>query len=302
MALQYFDRKVVCATIVDAWQSHFNTEADPADGQWFTNGPNNNGGLFGQLTDTLASELIFDESQKIFTPNQVSAATAVVDNRNGLTPEQTVTLSYSYQDSTSSTHSTTNSLKASIGVEIKGKASLAVVGAEVSYKFGFEYGYSWTDATTTSSSETKSFSQAVPVKGVPKGRVYQVVLSCNKNTLKVPYRADVVLSGTTSACFERPVNGQSIWTVDAGTLCEWINQYGSAGGESYKYRRNPNNSSQGLLSLLGTMTATQTMNFRAATYDITDSFTGPQSPSLIRSATAGAVVAPSGKLISTTQL
>lgn len=282
MSLRYFDMRVIGAYIVDAWQNHFNTEMDPADGQWFTNGPGNNGGLYGKLSDRLATELAFDESKRIFTPNQIAAVTAIADNRDGLTPEQTVTLTYSYQDSTSSTHSTTNGLKVGVGIDIKGKAEFLGSGTEVTTKFTTEYTYSWTDATTTAKSETKTFSQTIPVRNIPKGRVYQVVLLANKNELKIPYHAYIYLSGRSCACFASPVNGQKIWSIDAGTLCEWINQFGSAGDESYKYGRAPHDRLQGLIALQGTMTATQTAMFTARTSDVTDSFTGSAPPDMSR--------------------
>jgi len=280
MALQFFDKRLVGQYIVDAWQQHLNTEMDPADGQWFTNGPGNNGGLYGKLTDTLASELIFDESRRVFTPNQVAAATGIADNRNGLTPEQTVTLTYAYQDSTSSTHSTSNSIKVATGIDINAKSEFFGSGGGVTIKFSTEYTYSWSDATTNSKSETKTFQQQIPVRVIPRGKVYQVVLMCNKDQLKIPYHANIYLSGTSSACFANPVNGQKIWTIDAGTLCEWINQFGAAGDESYKYGRDPNKPLQGICFLQGNMTATQTANFLARTFDITDLFTGSQPPSL----------------------
>lgn len=105
MALQFLDKRLVGAYIMDAWQNHFDTEIDPADGQWFTNGPDNNHiGLYGGLTDTLASELIFDESKQIFTPRQKEIKTATFDNLNGLAPSGAAKLIHSYENSTSSTH------------------------------------------------------------------------------------------------------------------------------------------------------------------------------------------------------
>jgi hypothetical protein len=276
MPLQFIDTRLIGAYVVDAWQNHFNTEMDPADGQWFTNGPGNNGGLYGKLIDKLASELVFDQSNRIFIPNQKVASTWTIDNRNGLTPEQSVTATYSYQDTASSTHSTTNGLKVGVGYDIKAKAEFFGTGAEATTKFSSEYTYSWTDTTTTSKTETKTFSQVIPVRNVPQGKVYQLILLCNEDKLKIPYHANIYLSGTSSACFASPVNGQKIWTVDAGTLCDWINEFGSAGSESYKYGRDPNNPQQGMISLLGSLTATQTWNFTARTSDITASYTGSQ--------------------------
>jgi len=100
MSLQFLDQKLLGQYILDAWQQAFETEMDPSDGQWYTRSPNSaHGGLYGGLTDTLASALVFDESKKIFTPHQIIADTAIVDNRNGLTPTSTVTLSYAYSNS-----------------------------------------------------------------------------------------------------------------------------------------------------------------------------------------------------------
>lgn len=269
MTLQFLDKKLIGAYLVDAWQNHFNTEMDPANGQWFTNGPDNNGGLYGKLTDTLVSELVFDKSKTIFTPNQVAAATGIADNRNGLTPNQTVTLTYQYSDVISSSHSTTNALKIGVGVDTKFTGNLVFVNTEVTAKFNTEYSFSWTDATTATKTETRTLTQTIPVT-IPSGKIYQVVLLCNKNELKIPYSANILISGQSAACFASPINGQNIWIFDAGTLCSWINQYGSAGDESYKYGRDPNNPSQGMISLQGTMTATQTTNFIARTFDVTD--------------------------------
>jgi hypothetical protein len=278
MTLQFLDKRLIGAYVVDAWQNHFSTEMDPANGQWFTNGPNNNGGLYGKLTDALVSELVFDQSKTIFTPHQLAAATGIADNRNGLTPNQTVTLTYQYSNATSSSHSTTNSLKIGVGVDVKFTGSLVFAQTEVSTKFSTEYGFSWTDTTTTTKSETQTFTQTIPVT-IPQGKIYQVVLLCNKNEFQIPYSANILVSGQSAACFASPVNGQNIWIVDAGTLCSWINQYGSAGDDSYMYGRNPQNPSQGMISLKGTMTATQTTNFIARTFDVTDSFKGTDVPS-----------------------
>jgi hypothetical protein len=272
MSLQYLDKRIIGAIIVDAWQKHLNTEKDPADGQWFTNGPNNNGGLYGQLTDKLASELVFLQNENVFTPHKIAAATGIVDNRNGLTPKSTVTLTYSYSDTATTTHSTTDALKLGYAVDIKAKAEFLGSGGEVTTKISTEYSFSWSKTKSDSKTETKTFSQSVPVENVPAGKVYQVTLLCDKTDLKAPFLADVHLSGQSTANFASPVNGQKIWSVDANTLCELINKFQSAGDESSKYCRDPNNPKQGLIRLRGELTATQTANFTAMTHDITDTY------------------------------
>ncbi|MBT0778748.1 ETX/MTX2 family pore-forming toxin [Paracoccus sp. pheM1] len=287
MTLQYLDTLGLGAIIVDAWQNHLETEKDPAGGQWFANGPGNNGGLFGKLTDTLASELVFDVPAQTFSVYQSAAATGIVDNRNGLTPEQTVGLSCTFQDTVTTTHSVSKAVKTGTTVSIKGTIDAKVVKKEFGISFTAEYSHSWTDATAVSKSESRSFSVSVPVRNVPAGRVWQVVLMANKKELSMPYRADIVLKGSTVANFLSPIRGQKIWQADAGTLCEWINRHGSAGDESWSYGRDPADPTQGRISLLGTLKAVHTVNFTVRTLDVTESFRPDGDGGLVLATNAG---------------
>ena len=271
MALKFLDKRIIGAIIVDTFQQQLNTEMDPANGQWFTNGPSNNGGLYGNLVDSLASALVFLPNEVVLTPHKLAAATAVIDNRNGLTPKQTVSLTYSTADTATTSHATTNALKVGIGVDIKASGTFLGVGVDVTTKISTEYAYSWSDTATKSVAETKQFAQSVPTEG-PAGKVFQVVLTCDKTDLKAPYYADVIISGSATANFASPVNGKKAWTIDAGTLCEWISKFGSADGESSRYMRDPANPTQGLIRMRGNLTAAITANFVVNTYDITDSY------------------------------
>ena len=286
MALQFLDTRLVGAYIVDAWQNHFETEKDPADGQWFTNGPGNNGGLFGKLTDSLASELIFDESKKVFSTHLFSADSNIVDNRNGLQSKVETTLTYMYSNSSTVTHSTTNGLKVGSSLKIANKTSIGVPATGVNettveVAFNTEYSYSWSDTTTKTATETQTVSRKTDLT-VPIGKVYQQILTCNKDTLKLPFAANIYLTGKSFACFGTPVNGQKIWDIDAGTLCEWINQFGSAGEVSHQYGRDPSNRERGIIALQGTMSAEQSRNFMVYTLDITDTYNAGQANSLPR--------------------
>ncbi|MBO0932286.1 ETX/MTX2 family pore-forming toxin [Fibrella aquatilis] len=277
MSLKFLDKHIVGAIIVDAFQQELNTEKDPADGQWFTNGPSNNGGLYGNLADALASALVFLPNEVVLTPRKLAAATATVDNRNGLTPKQTVTLTYSTTDTATTSHTTTNALKQGLSVTIKASGKFMGVGLEVSTQVSTEYSYSWSDTKTESKAETKQFSQSVPTD-VPAGKVYQVVLTCDKTDLKAPYHADIIITGKATANFASPVNGQKTWAIDAGTLCEWINKYGSAGDESSMYMRDPANPTQGLIRMNGQLTSAVTANFSVNTYDVTDTYNATGKP------------------------
>lgn len=271
MSLNFINKHIIGAIIVDAIQKELETEMDPADGQWFTNGPDNNGGLYGKLVDELASELVFLPQEVAITVNKLAAATGIADNRNGLTPKQTITLSYSTSNSSSTSHTTTNALKEGVGVDIKASGTFLGVGADVTTKITTEYTFSWSETTSKTVSETKQFTQSVPTE-TPAGKVYQVVLTCDKANLNTPFFADIILSGNCVANFASPVNGKKTWIIDAGTLCEWINKHESAGVESSKYIKNPLNSKQGLIRLKGTLTASETANFIVNTFDITDKY------------------------------
>ena len=276
MALQFIDKSQMVSWIIDAWQNELDTEMDPADGKWFTNGPGNSRvGLFGGLSDRLADELIFEETSKIFTPHQKSVDTAIVDNRNGLNPKSTVTLTYKYSDITTSTHGTSKAVKSGISEAIKVSASFSGIGVESTTTFSFDFTYSWSESNCKQKGEEHSFSQSVDVKP-PEGKVYQVLLMCNIDHLTVPYRALVRIMGKSEANFPGPVRGKKHWEIDAGTLCAWINKHGSAGDQSRRLGANPDEPGEGFFALEGTMTGTNTTNFTAVVKDITDSFTGDE--------------------------
>ncbi|WP_140918704.1 ETX/MTX2 family pore-forming toxin [Limnobaculum xujianqingii] len=273
MGLQFLDKRYIAAIIIDAWQSNLNTEMNPADGQWFTNGPDNNGGLYGYLVDKIATKLVFDQSQKVFEVHQKAAVTGIADNRNGLTPNMTVSLKYAYQNSSTTSHTKSHSIKVGTGVDIKSKAEFLGSGGEVTFKFSFEYSHSWSDTTSTSKTETLEFSDTVPIN-IPVGHVMKVLLMCNEQQLEVPYFADIYLSGNSTANFRSPVNGKKIWSTDAGTLCQWISQYKSSSDDNLIFCRDPDDPTKGLIRVKGMLTATQTVNFHVATEDITKSFDG----------------------------
>lgn len=271
MSLNFLDKHIIGAIIVDAFQQQLNTEIDPANGQWFTNGPDNNGGLYGNLVDVLSSELVFLPNEVVLTPHKLAADTAVIDNRNGLTPKSSLTLTYSTTESATTTHSTTKALKVGMGVDIKASGTFLGVGMDVTTKFSTEYTHSWSDSTAKTISETKQFSQSIQTE-VPPGRVYQVVLTCDKTNLNAPYFADVILKGKSTANFASAVNGEKTWVVNAGTLCQWINEFGSAGDESWMFMKDPKISEQGLIRMRGNLTSVITANFVVNTYDITDTY------------------------------
>jgi hypothetical protein len=296
MALTHLDKKVIGTYLSDVWKQELGTAKDPANRRWYEDGANHSGiGLYGGLTDTASTELIFDESQKAFTPESVVCDAATVDNRNGLAPQSTVELSHMYGNTTTTTHSTTNSIKAGVGLEFKAKATIFGIGGEAATKISFEYTHSWTDSTSVSETESHTFKQSVPIN-VPSGKVYQVVLTAKSQKLTVPYRALIYVHGMTETWFEGRVNGHYNWSMSAGEAFEKIGQWGKAGPESFSYGRDPKNGSRGVITQQGKVTAQQTADFVAQVYDITDSFKDERAPRRARVSAIGSAPM-SGKLV-----
>jgi len=262
MSLTFLDKTTMGSYLQAMWKKDLNTGEDPANGRWFDNGANNDGiGLYGGLTDNAATSLQFNESQKQYLPEAVVCDTATLDNTNGLAPSSTVQLTYSYARSASTTHSTTDSIKAGMGVDIKASATIFGIGADVTTKFSFEYTHAWGTSTTETETNTYTFSQSVPIS-VPKGKVYQVVLTAMSQKLVIPYTATVAVTGTTETWFEDRINGHYNWMMDAGTALANVGQWGLAGRDSTCY-------SAAGVTQTGTVTAQQTTNFVAKVYDVT---------------------------------
>lgn len=282
MALTYLDKKVIGTYLSDVWKQELGTGKDPANGKWYEDGANHHHiGLYGGLTDTASTELIFDESQKAYTPEKIVCDTAILDNRNGLAPQSTVELSYTYGNSTTTTHSTTNSIKVGVGFEFKAKATIFGIGGEATTKLSFEYTHSWTKSKSESETESHTFKQSVPIN-VPTGKVYQVVLMAKSQKLTVPYRALIYVDGITETWFEDRVKGHYNWSMRAGDAFAKIGQWGKAGPESHSYGRDPNRSSRGVITQQGQVTAQQTADFVGKVYDITDSYEDERAPRLAR--------------------
>lgn len=290
MSLKYLNSSAIGAALTCAWQHDLGTGEDPANGHWYTNGANGDGiGLYGGLTDSIPSQIQLLTNDAVYQPQTILAATGTVDNTNGLNSSANVTLSYSYSDSQSSTHSMTESVSTGAEFSVSVNEGVATAGA----KFNINFTFSSTQATTTTIGETNSFSQTVPIT-VPPGKVYQAVLTAVTQKITIPYTVTINVNGPTETWFEDRVNGHYNYSVDAGTAFAWINQYGCAGGDSIAYS---GANGVGTVTINGSVTASQTVNFSATVVDITGQ-TGAAAK-MIRSGADVSAILPPGKKITT---
>jgi hypothetical protein len=289
VTLQYFETNVLGAYIVDAWQNALETESDPANGKWFRNGPNNSPGLFGGLKDELASDLVFDHPNASVNRRKDVAATTTLDNRAGLLNDSPASqrLTWQVTNSSTATHTTSNSVKTGISekISIKGSGVFASVTSETT--ISFEYTYSWSDTATNTTTDTKTFESQIPLK-VPQGKVYQLFVMADTDAVKVPYSAQIILSGTSEANFANPVSGKVNHSANAGTICAWIKKYGSAKDDAMEFDADPADPTRGIASLHGTMKATQSVNFTIFAVDVTSTYDAdPTSAKLTSQLTSG---------------
>ena len=264
MALTILEQDKIKSVLTAMWKKALNTDQDPANGRWFTNGANNDGkGLYGGLTDSIDTTAIFDMANKNYSPTQRLAASSIVDNRNGLTPSASVTLSYKYADTVSTTHTTSHAVKLGFGFEFKAKAEIFGVGGEATTKFNIEYQYTSSDSKTETQTREHSISQHVPVN-VPTGKVYKAVLVAAVQKIDVPYHLNVYVSGQTETWFERQVNGHYNWMLDVGSAF--------AIAADPQYRREGNTTKGLVTGVTGMLTAQQTADFTVQTWDVTSEF------------------------------
>lgn len=288
MTINFLHRHRLGAIVFDAWQKHLETRKDPAAGQWFSDDPHGNGGLFGKLTDELAPTLTFDPAARTFGVHRMAVATGLVDNRDGRTPSATVHLSHTCRDNVTTSHLVSKTVRTGIPVLIKGELGPDVFGNDFDNGFAAEYAHSWADATAVRDAAPRDLNLAVPVRNVPRGRVYQPVLVANRQVLSVPYRAEIILSGTTTANFATRSDGPRSWTATAGDLCEWINRHDCAGDDSWFFGRDPADPTRGKLSLQGMLRAVRYDSYSLRMLDVSEDF-GPASAETASAAMPGVV-------------
>jgi hypothetical protein len=267
MTLNSLDIGSIGPYIGAAWQKQLSTSEDPANGQWYFNGANGDGiGLYGGLSDAVPAGLVFNENSMTYVPTQIMATSNIVDNRNGLAPQSTVQLSYSYTNSSTTSSTITHSVKVGLGLDIKAKADFIIAGAEATVKMSVDYTFSYSSTTSETKSDTVTVSQSIPVT-VPTGKVYKAVLAATSQSLRVPYTATIMVTGTSETWFEDRINGHYNWSADAGTVWGWINQYQTAGDDSVLYQNL--GGGRGGVTVSGVLDASQVANFQVQVFDIT---------------------------------
>ena len=270
MTLHYLETNVIGAYLIDAWQNRLQTESDPVAGRWFRQGPDNSAGLFGGLSDVLVTDLVFEPGQANVNRTKDLALSTTLDNRAGLLNDSPATNSLSWQvtNTVATTKSQTHSVKSSLSEKIVAKGKIKLIELSSETTLSFEYAYSWTETQAVTRTEVKTFTASIPLK-VPQGRAYKLLVMADRSALTSPYSATIRLKGVSEANFEHAVNGKTRHSADAGTICSWINQYGSAGDDAMNFAADPDKPTEGIASIRGMLRVDQSIDFNILAVDVT---------------------------------
>lgn len=276
MAISIINANDLLSAVMDAWNAHLGAEEmDPTSGgKWVLNGPNNNGGLLGKITDKLAESLEFDLSQmqpKVNNRKEVAINGTCVNNTD-TEAKQTATIDRTYSNSATTSTTETSTLTTGISVAVKGEASVPLLAkGEITTTISIAYAHSW--SKTSSKTESKSTKAATSVMmTVPPGEVYQTVLTYDEVELEVPYKAYVYLEGKSVANYSASIKGSNMHEATAGDICEWINKHKTAGENSKFFGRDPKDPSRGLIYTEGKLKAEQYSNFIAIINKVTKNY------------------------------
>ncbi len=291
LKLRYWNVNIAQELIRTAWQYHLGTTLDPADTKWFLRGPGNKDvGLYGGLQDTLDSELQFDTNKQTVNTERIFGVSDTMDNRNGLNKlPQSATASLSFTKSSTTTHTKSDSVTVGTSIAASFKAGVPATGVEKTLTVTINFSYTHSFSTSEAETKTQTLTATKVLSAqVPDGKVFRGMIMADQATMKVPYRARIILSGTTQANFNLLVNGKKQHTASAGDLCSWIEQYrnsfvedGLDVDQSLKFMRHPDDSNKGLLETNGTLTVTDCVNFLSYVVDVTEEF-DPKNPKIVQ--------------------
>lgn len=264
MNIELLKIELLRKALQDAWRKKLNTKLDPANNKWFTEGADGrkNAGLYGGITETAPSNLVFHEDKMHIQKNNIVCTRTLVDNKDGLNPEVDTELSYKYSKTTGFTQQTTNSINKTYGASFS--AGFSFASAELS--FTAEFGYEMTETNHEESTTEITKTVKLPVR-VPKGRVFAAELTAQRDIITVPFSCEIKYSGSTSTWFESRVNGAYYHGMSIGEAFNIIHNNGLAGDESVHFQRNGAN---GIFTLNGSLVVQDTFNFGTRITDVTE--------------------------------
>jgi len=267
--LNYLDPNTMKQTLTTMWKKTLNTTLDPADGQYYTYGPNGGVGLYGNLTDTVDTSVYYNNSGISFTRTQFVADSATVDNTNGLNPTNIVTLSFKHSVKTSQSHTVSTSYKSSFNISFHANFVVFGILGDLSTRYSFDYEYDASTTTSSSITDTVTTSQTVPIS-VPKGKIYKALLTASNQEMVVPTVCYTYITGKSETWFKSKVNGHYDWYMNAGDTFQSIHDLkSSAAGDSLSYGADPSNPQNGLIATPGLLYGANVANFAATVVDVT---------------------------------
>lgn len=269
MPLEILKKDTIKKLLTEVWKKDLNTNKDPANGKWYEKGAGGSTiGLYGGIDDSTTS-IQFGKPQNSL-PDIYVCDSHIFDNRDGLMPQATASLNYTYHNETSILHAKSDTINAGVSTETKGSVSIPVVTVEKSYSIKVDYAYNWSKSESSSKSIEFNISQTIPVT-IPEGKVYLVELTALSCSFEIPYTARIEVTGNTETWFEDRVKRQGEkdahynFIMSANTAFKKIRDWNIAGSES-------SNFSERGYEQHGKMTGQLKTAFTARVIDITNSY------------------------------
>ncbi|NNP76016.1 hypothetical protein A7P54_06200 [Acinetobacter sp. Ac_3412] len=263
MSVKHLDKLYLRSLLTDFWKKELNTNKDPANGKWYEKGTQNDGGLYGDVSDADDVEIIFHQDQAKLEKNQVTIIHSDFDNsKSNIGTEFSTELSDTC--TLAKTHTTTKShtIKFGLGYEVKAKAGIVFVDVEETIKVNFEYQYATSKTESTTESSSQTIKQTIKCI-VPAGKIYRASLVCTKQRLLIPFTALIAFKGTTGTWFESRVDNHYHWISSIGHAFQQINAKKLAGNDSERF------TVRGIEDK-GMMDNSQQFDFKIIISDITD--------------------------------
>ncbi|MEZ4297001.1 MAG: hypothetical protein R3B70_18695 [Polyangiaceae bacterium] len=258
------------------WKKKLNTTQNADNnGKWLTSGADGDSpaGLYGALVLTQPNGITLDQANRTYNKKSVTVSNGldcITDNKNGLNPNLSCSITTSITKLVSTTHGVENAINLGASVAIKASATLFGTGAEATTTLSVNYNHTWSKSTTNSDSTTSSYTGNCNTT-VPKGKVYQCIITGYVRDFKVPYKVVAAVSGFTETWFENKVSGHYNYALGGGSAFQLIRDWNLAGSSSSAF------SSAGYTQK-GTLTASTRGSFVTQVKDITASYVPPPPP------------------------
>lgn len=259
----YLDVNVVKNALTNGWQRALDTDKDPANNnKWNTHngGDFGVGGLFGGIQETLLKTTFGTPAFRPITV--VTQVNTTVPNTTNAVLHAPITMSFTHGEQITDTSTVSDAVKNGVDLSFEVSGTLFGMGAKAGEKFSMDYTHTKSNSNSTTQSAQTTASQTLNVD-VPPGKTYYAAITCEEQTVDLPYHSDIQLKGQSHTWFDDRVNGHFNWNADVANVVAHMSQIPS-------HWTLPGDGSVLVTATQGKLTAQRYTNFKIVVLDITN--------------------------------